>query len=73
MENFGLNPNIRSKYPIIDNNHVAYRFYEKEIRDSIYVPIASFITSYARFKTISSSQMIRDFSLNKFRCRFIFI
>lgn len=40
--------------------------YPQEIRKSIYIPIATFVTSYARKKTIETSQKIRDFSLDKY-------
>lgn len=50
----------------MENGEVVYKFYESEIRDSIYVPIASFITSYARRKTITTSQAIRDYTINKY-------
>lgn len=64
---FGLNPNVRGKYPIINEDGVIqYKMYDPEIRDSIYIPVASFITSYARRKTITTSQKIRDYSLNKY-------
>ena len=59
---FGLNPNIRSKYPCLQENGVlTYNFYDKETRDPIY--IAAFITSYARLKTISTSQKIKEYSI----------
>lgn len=64
---FGLNPNVRGKYPYLDENEIVkYSFYPKEIRDSIYIPVASFITSYARRKTITTSQKIRDYSMKKY-------
>lgn len=64
---FGLNPVSRSKYPYLDDDGVVrYAMYESEIRDSVYVPIASFITSYARKDIIESSQRIRDYSLQKY-------
>lgn len=64
---FGLNPNVKSKYPYLDENGVVnYGMYPAEVRDSIYIPVASFITSYARRKTISTSQNIKDYSLNKY-------
>lgn len=64
---FGLNPNVQSKYPFLDKNGVVkYKMFEKEIRDSIYIPIASFITSYARNKTIRTSQKIKDFTLKNY-------
>ena len=64
---FGLNPNVRSKYPYLDENEVVkYGMYPKEIRNSIYIPVASFVTSYARRKTIETSQKIREYSINKY-------
>lgn len=64
---FGLNPNVRGKYPYLDESGVVhYAFYPPEIRKSIFIPIASFVTSYARLKTISTSQRIRDYSIEKY-------
>ena len=64
---FGLNPDVRSKYPYLsDVGIVKYKMGDKEIREPIYIPVASFITSYARRKTIETSQLIRDFSLEKY-------
>lgn len=64
---FGLNPNVRSKYPYLNEDGIVkYALYPPEVRDSIYIPVASFITSYARYKTITTSQKIRNYSLNKY-------
>lgn len=64
---FGLNPNVRGKFPFLDENGVVkYGFYEKEIRDSIYIPVATFITSYARKKTIETSQIIKEYTTLKY-------
>ena len=64
---FGLNPDVRSKYPTLsDDGVIKYKLHDKEIRDSIYIPVATFITSYARRKTILTSQAIKDFSINKY-------
>lgn len=64
---FGLNPNIRSKYPDLDDKGiVTYKFYEKETREPIYIPIAAFITSYARNKTIRTSQAIKEYSIKNY-------
>ena len=64
---FGLNPNIRSKYPELDDKGiVTYKFYEKETREPIYIPIAAFITSYARNKTIRTSQAIKEYSIKNY-------
>lgn len=64
---FGSNPNVRGKYPILTpDGIVKYKLYPNEVKDSNYIPVASFITSYARKKTILTSQMIRDYSLEKY-------
>ena len=63
---FGLNPNVRGKYPILEDDVVKYKMYDKEVRDSIYLPVATFITSYARRKTITTSQAIREYTKNKY-------
>ena len=64
---FGLNPNVRGKYPYLtEDGVVKYMMYPKETRDSIYIPVASFITSYARRKTITTSQSIKEYTLNKY-------
>lgn len=63
----GLNPNVRSKEPYLDENGVVkYKLLEKEIRDPIYIPVASFITALARDKTIRTSQKIRDYTLENY-------
>ena len=64
---YGLNPIVRSNFPYLDDDGVVkYGMYESEIRDSIYLPIATFITSYARRDIIESSQKIRDYSMKKY-------
>lgn len=57
---FALNPNVRSKIPWYDNGVVKYRLGEKETRDPIYIPVGTFITAWARHKTISSAQKVYD-------------
>ena len=64
---FGLNPDVRGKFPYLNEDGIVkYGMYPKEIRESIYIPVASFITSYARRKTITTSQSIKDYTLNKY-------
>lgn len=65
---FGLNPIVRSKYPVLnpEDEKVSYKLYPEEIRDSIYCPVASFITAYSRYDIILSSQAIRDYSLKTY-------
>jgi hypothetical protein len=37
-----------------------------ETKKGLYIPVASFITSYARNKTIRTSQAVRDYSIKKY-------
>lgn len=54
---FGLNPNVRSKYPYLtEDGVVKYKTGEREHRNPIYIPMAVFITAYAREITITSAQ-----------------
>ena len=55
---FGLNPNCTRKIPYLDNGVVKYMRGDDETRDPVYVPMASFITAYARYKTITSAQSV---------------
>lgn len=57
---FGLNPNVRSKNPYLEDDVVKYRMGEPEIRDAVYIPVAVFVTSWARHKTITSAQAVYD-------------
>ena len=57
---FGTNPNGEVKYPYLKNSIVSYTIEEGEPRESIYTPIAVFVTSYARNKTIRSAQCNYD-------------
>lgn len=64
---YGLNPNTRSKFPYLDNDGVV-RYYLTPLqeRKPVYIPIATFVTSYARRKTILTSQAIKDFTIDNF-------
>lgn len=55
-----LNPDVQSKIPYFENGRVKYRLGEKERRKGIYIPAGSFITSWARYTTITSAQKIMD-------------
>ena len=64
---FGLNPRVRGKIPYLNEEGIVkYKLGDLEIRDSIYLPVATFITSYARRITILTSQAIKDYSINKY-------
>lgn len=53
---FGLNPIMQAKYPVIEDEHVKYKLLDEERRNPIYIPMASFITAYAREVTIRAAQ-----------------
>lgn len=56
---FALNPKVRSKFPYLGEDDVIhYKLGPEETRDPIYIPIGTFITSWARYKTITSAQKV---------------
>lgn len=57
---FALNPNVQSKKPYYDNGVIKYTLGEKETRNPIYIPVGTFITAWARHKTITSAQKVYD-------------
>lgn len=57
---FALNPRVRSKIPYIDGNLIKYKTTEEELRKPNYIPVSSFITAYARAKTINTAQRVYD-------------
>lgn len=63
---FATSLDTQSKYPYIENGIVKYRLGEKEKKKGLYLPIGIFITSYARDKTIRTSQSIKDYSIKKY-------
>lgn len=64
---FAKNPYNRSKYPYInEEGAVSYHLSDLEEGKGLYIPVGTFITSYAREKTIRTSQAIRDYTLNKY-------
>ncbi|MBQ8426183.1 MAG: hypothetical protein IJX16_00260 [Clostridia bacterium] len=57
---FALNPNVQSKIPYYDNGVIKYTLGAKETRNPIYIPVGTFITAWARHKTITSAQKVYD-------------
>lgn len=57
---FSLNPYVQSKHPTYDGTFVNYKLGKMERRDPIYIPVGTFITSWARFITITSAQLVYD-------------
>ena len=61
---FALNPKVASKEPyLLSDGIVRYTNNDEEEREPVYLPVGSFITSYARNKTIRTSQAIKDYSI----------
>ena len=71
---FGQDNKVKSKIPYIDEDGlVSYYDSEESSKDPIYVAMASFITSYARLKTISSAQKIMDdYNSGKSNIQFVY-
>lgn len=64
---FSTSMDYQCKIPFLgDDNIVHYKLSEKEQKDGIYLPVGSFITSYAREKTIRTSQAIKTYSIEKY-------
>jgi len=59
---FSLAPYVTSKFPqySIENDKVSYVMGVEESRTPIYIPVGAFVTSLARYKTISSAQRVYD-------------
>lgn len=72
---FGTDTMIKSKIPYLDKETDVVHYYDSkpEYRDGVYVAMASFITSYARLKTISSAQRITDdYNSGKSKIQFVY-
>ena len=55
---FATNPESQSAFPYLDNEGIVrYALHDKETRKPVYIPVGTFITSYARAKTIRSAQL----------------
>lgn len=64
---FAKSTKIKSKYPFIgDDGIIHFTMSEAVQKDGIYIPVAAFITAYARRKTIETSQKIKEYSINKY-------
>lgn len=70
---FGTSTTMVKKVPYVEDGVIKYRNGEPEQKDGIYIAVASFITSYARLKTISSAQLITDnYNSGKSKVEFIY-
>lgn len=57
---FALNPRVKSKYPYYSNGLIKYMEGEEQFRDPLYIPVGTFVTAWARNKTIRSCQAVYD-------------
>lgn len=57
---FGTNPNATCKVPYMTEDGVRFMQGEERVKEPVYLPMASFITAYARKKTISTAQALYD-------------
>ena len=63
---FATSQDMQEKYPYLEDDVVKYYLGEKDKKKGLYLPIGIFITSYAREKTIRTSQAIKDYSIEKY-------
>ena len=62
---FGKNPYSSKKIPYINSDYILkFKNSEVERSDEIYIALACFVTSYARFLTISTSQHFKNSTKN---------
>lgn len=54
---FGQSPNNNNRTAVLENNLVKYPVVKHEDRETIYIPVACFITAIGRFIIISSAQL----------------
>ena len=58
---FATRTKVRGRHPVLDEEGVVrYVDDAEEERDPVYLPVGVFITSYARYKTITSAQSVYD-------------
>lgn len=71
---FGAGTKVKSKIPYLaEDDTVHYYDAEPEEKNGIYIAMASFITAYAREKTISSAQTIMDnYNSGKSKIQFVY-
>lgn len=65
---FAMGKEMQCKYPFYDDldGMIHYKLSDIEMVDGLYLPIGIFITSYARNKTIRTSQAIKSYSIKKY-------
>ena len=71
---FGTDTKIKSKIPYLGEDDVIhYTDSDVEEREGVYIAVASFITSYARLKTITAAQTVMDnYNAGKSKIQFVY-
>lgn len=71
---FGTDTKVKSKVPYMgEDGEIHFYDESEEDRQGVYIAMASFITSYARLKTISSAQKIMDnYNSGKSNIQFVY-
>ncbi len=71
---FGTDIKIKSKIPYLgEDDIIHYKDSDVEYRDGVYIAMASFITSYARLKTITAAQVVMDnYNSGKSKIQFVY-
>ena len=71
---FGTDTKVKMKIPFMgDDGIIHFKDGELEERDGIYIAMASFITSYARLKTITAAQTImNNYNSGKSKIQFVY-
>lgn len=64
---FATSLKAQSKIPYLSYDDIIhYSITDPEEKEGVYIPMGCFVTSYAREKTIRTSQAIKDYSINKY-------
>lgn len=63
---YALSSNAKQNIPYFDDGIVKFYKGKEEERETLYIPVAAFITAYGRNKTIRTSQAIKDFTIKKY-------
>lgn len=63
---FGTQLEGRLKEPYLEDGVLKFKLLEKTEKMGYYIPVACFVTSYARRITIETSQKIQDYSIKKY-------
>lgn len=61
-----LSGTARQKAPYLKDGVVKFRLLPPETRETVYIPVAAFITAYGRNRTIRTSQIIKDYTKKKY-------